>query len=88
MFLKGLAAPIQDFLVPLDLPKDLDSIVALAIRTDNSISQLRQQQSGGYAVTERTPLSQKERGAVYRWGSAVIPPRKEKGSQCSWEGPS
>ena len=55
LFLKGLAAPIQDFLVPLDLPRDLDSLIALAIRTDNRMSQLQQQRSRDYATRERTP---------------------------------
>ena len=31
VFLKGLASSIQDLLVPLDLPADLDSLIALAI---------------------------------------------------------
>lgn len=31
VFLKGLAAPIREQLVPLDLPQDLDSLIALAI---------------------------------------------------------
>ena len=52
VFLKGLAAPIQDLLVPLDLPPDLDSLIALAIRTHNRVHQLRQQRSGRSATTE------------------------------------
>ena len=39
-FLKGLAAPIRELLVPLDLPSDLDSLIALAIRTDNRLREL------------------------------------------------
>ena len=34
VFLKGLSDEIQDLLVPLDLPPDLDSLITLAIRTD------------------------------------------------------
>ena len=43
VFLKGLAAPIQDLLVPLDLPDDLDALIAPAIRTDNRLAQLKRQ---------------------------------------------
>ena len=39
-FLKGLAAPIRELLVPLDLPSDLDSLIALAIRTDNRLREI------------------------------------------------
>lgn len=37
VFLKGLSDQIQDLLVPLDLPSDLDSLITLAIRTDNRL---------------------------------------------------
>ena len=40
VFMKGLAAPIQDLLIPLDLPSDVDSLIALAIQTDNRLGQL------------------------------------------------
>ena len=43
VFLKGLAPAIQDLLVPLDLPTDLDALIALTIRTDNRRLQLYQQ---------------------------------------------
>ena len=56
VFLKGLAAPIQDLLVPLDLPSDLDSLIALAIRTDNRVCQLQQQRSSQSA--ERSTRTQ------------------------------
>ena len=42
-FLKGLTPTIQDLLVPLDLPADLDALIALAIRTDNRRRQFQQQ---------------------------------------------
>lgn len=31
VFLKGLADPVQEQLLPLDLPADLDSLIALTI---------------------------------------------------------
>lgn len=40
-FVKGLSDNIQDLLVPLDLPDDLDSMIALAVRTDNRIKDRR-----------------------------------------------
>lgn len=43
VFLKGLAPAIQDLLVPLDLPTDLDALIALGIRTDNRRLQLYRQ---------------------------------------------
>ena len=52
MFLKGLASSIQDLLVPLDLPADPDSLITLAIQTDNRIGQLQRQRGRGPAVAE------------------------------------
>ena len=39
VFLKGLSDRIQDLLVPLDLPPDLDSLITLAIRTENRLQE-------------------------------------------------
>ncbi len=39
VFLKGLSDQIQDLLVPLDLPSNLDSLITLAIRTDNRLQE-------------------------------------------------
>uniref|UniRef100_A0AAQ4QDU8 CCHC-type domain-containing protein n=1 Tax=Gasterosteus aculeatus aculeatus TaxID=481459 RepID=A0AAQ4QDU8_GASAC len=36
-FISGLSDPIQDLLVPLDLPEDLDAVIALAVRTDHRL---------------------------------------------------
>lgn len=47
VFLKGPAAPIQDLFIPLDLPDDIDALIALAIRMDNWLS-------GGPAAAGRT----------------------------------
>ena len=44
-------------LVPLDLPADLDSLIALAIRTDNRIGQLQWQRGRGPAVVEEPSLT-------------------------------
>uniref|UniRef100_A0AAQ4RCN5 CCHC-type domain-containing protein n=1 Tax=Gasterosteus aculeatus aculeatus TaxID=481459 RepID=A0AAQ4RCN5_GASAC len=41
VFLKGLSDQIQDLMVPLDLPPELDSLIALAIRTDNRLQERR-----------------------------------------------
>lgn len=46
VILKGLSAPIQELLVPVDLLADVDSLIALAIRTDNWIHELHQPQGG------------------------------------------
>lgn len=40
-FLKGLAASIQERLLPLEVPPDLDSLIALTIRTDNRLREFR-----------------------------------------------
>lgn len=39
VFLDGLPGRIQDLLVPLDLPSDLDSLIALAIRIDHRLQE-------------------------------------------------
>ena len=49
VFLKGLSDPIQDLLVPLDLPPDLDSLISLTIRTDNRLQERKQQLRGSRA---------------------------------------
>lgn len=87
VFLKGLAAPIQDILVPLDLPPDLDSFIALAIRTDNMIGQLKRQWSGRPAAVERPQRSQTLgllAPSVHHWSSVIASPLKEKRSPCGW----
>uniref|UniRef100_A0A3P9M1D4 Gypsy retrotransposon integrase-like protein 1 n=1 Tax=Oryzias latipes TaxID=8090 RepID=A0A3P9M1D4_ORYLA len=47
VFLKGLAPRIQEQLIPLDLPPGLDSLIGLAIRTDNRIRELASRRSSG-----------------------------------------
>ncbi|KAK0139622.1 Retrotransposon-derived protein PEG10 [Merluccius polli] len=54
----GLAAPIQDLLVPLDLPTGLDELIALAVRTDNRLGQLRRHREDRTARTEGVSRSQ------------------------------
>uniref|UniRef100_A0A8P4GD59 Retrotransposon gag domain-containing protein n=1 Tax=Dicentrarchus labrax TaxID=13489 RepID=A0A8P4GD59_DICLA len=44
-FIKGLAESIQDLLVPLDLPEDLDSLIALAVRTDHRLTERKRDKS-------------------------------------------
>ncbi|XP_057714608.1 uncharacterized protein lrfn5a isoform X1 [Corythoichthys intestinalis] len=39
-FFKGLSHSIRDRLVPLDLPEELDDLIALAIRTDHRLEEL------------------------------------------------
>jgi len=41
VFLKGLANPVLERLLPLDLPSDLDSLIALAIQTDNRLEEFK-----------------------------------------------
>lgn len=55
VFLKGLAAPIKDLLVPLDLPPVVDTLIALAIQTDIQLVQLRRQRGGRQGAAEKTP---------------------------------
>lgn len=43
VFLKGLSMPVQERLVHLDLPPDLDSLISLTIRTDNRMQELKHQ---------------------------------------------
>lgn len=38
-FLHGLSAPMKDHLVPLDLPTDLDALVALAIKINKQLQE-------------------------------------------------
>lgn len=38
-FLSGLSDSIKDQLIPLDLPEDLDSVIALAVRIDNRLAE-------------------------------------------------
>uniref|UniRef100_A0AAQ4R0Q4 Gypsy retrotransposon integrase-like protein 1 n=1 Tax=Gasterosteus aculeatus aculeatus TaxID=481459 RepID=A0AAQ4R0Q4_GASAC len=45
VFLKGLSDQIQDLMVPLDLPPELDSLIALAIRTDNRLQERRRKRA-------------------------------------------
>ncbi|KAF7640671.1 hypothetical protein LDENG_00023900, partial [Lucifuga dentata] len=40
-FLHGLAEEVKDQLAPLDLPADLDSLVSLAVKIDNWLSERR-----------------------------------------------
>ena len=40
-FFKGLANAILERLLPIDLPSDLDSLISLAIRTDNRLEELK-----------------------------------------------
>ncbi|KAK0143959.1 Retrotransposon-derived protein PEG10 [Merluccius polli] len=64
VFLKGLAAPLQDLLVPLDLPSDVDSLIALAIRTDNRLVQFRRQRGGRPAAPEGPACSTTPSGSA------------------------
>ena len=41
VFLKGLAAPVQERLLPIDLPPDLDSLIALTVQTDNRLREFK-----------------------------------------------
>lgn len=55
VFLKGAGSSYSRLPHSIDLPKDLDSFIALAIRTDNRMSQLKQQQRRDYVTREKTP---------------------------------
>lgn len=58
VFLKGLSTNIQEMLIPLYLPPDLDSLIALAIRTDNHMQELKQGR-GNRLPEERSPRAPK-----------------------------
>lgn len=45
IFFKGLSAQIREQLVPLNLPSDLNSLITLAIRTDNRLRELHRSQN-------------------------------------------
>uniref|UniRef100_A0A671YIT6 Gypsy retrotransposon integrase-like protein 1 n=1 Tax=Sparus aurata TaxID=8175 RepID=A0A671YIT6_SPAAU len=64
IFLKGLSTHIQDLLVPLDLPTDVDSLIALAIRTDNRLTQLQRQRGRGPATAESHLRTQAPAGSA------------------------
>jgi len=51
-FFKGLTNFILERLLPIDLPSDLDSLIALVIRTDNRLEELKslQQESAGVRI--------------------------------------
>lgn len=65
-FLQGLAAPIRAQLVPLDMPSDLDAMIALAIRTDHRLRELQKSRSGGSAETGRDLRASAPGGFVRR----------------------
>lgn len=48
---------IQDLLVPLDLPVGVDDLIALAIRKDNRLRQLRRHRGGNTSTAEGALLS-------------------------------
>lgn len=51
VFLKGLLGRIQDLLVPLDMPLDLDSLISLANRTDHQLQE-RQRRHNRWSSAE------------------------------------
>ena len=54
VFLKGLAAPVQERLLQIDMPLDLDSLIALAVRTDNRLWEFKALQGGHQRLPDRT----------------------------------
>ncbi|XP_077378012.1 uncharacterized protein LOC144019084 [Festucalex cinctus] len=54
-FLKGLTTPMQELLLPSDLPGDLDSLISLAILTDHRRRELKQS-SGLQGIPGSGPL--------------------------------
>ena len=74
-FFKGLAHHISERLLPLDLPPDLDSLITLAIRTDNRLEKFKALQR------ERAPPARFSRPhPAVLWnphpGSPPEPPRR------------
>lgn len=66
-FSKGLSGRIQDLLVPLNLPPDLDTLISLAIRTDHRLQE-RQQRRNRWSSAEdrhqrRIPTSTSQGGS-------------------------
>ena len=83
VFLTGLSDQIQDLLVPLDLPSDLDSLITLAIRTDNRLQE--RQRSRNLAASSagrhggRTAVPPPSRLSSSRFPSPV--PRRKVSSE-------
>uniref|UniRef100_A0AAQ4QF93 Retrotransposon gag domain-containing protein n=1 Tax=Gasterosteus aculeatus aculeatus TaxID=481459 RepID=A0AAQ4QF93_GASAC len=50
VFLKGLSEQIQNLMVPLDLPPELDSLIALAIRTDSRLQERRRKRGSRFTA--------------------------------------
>ena len=44
-FLHGLAEPIKDQLISLELPSDLDSLISLSIRIDNCLQEREEERA-------------------------------------------
>lgn len=57
VFLKGLNRVIQDILVPLDLPSDIDALIVLVVRTENRQSQLQRQREIQHKSTTKKPAT-------------------------------
>ncbi|XP_061136628.1 uncharacterized protein LOC133155378 [Syngnathus typhle] len=80
LFLKGLSGTIQDLLVPLNLPSDLDALIALAVRTDNRL-QDRKKQRTSRSATVFPPVARwaSPHHETHRQGSstALLPPEAE-----------
>ena len=70
VFLKGLAAPIKDLLVPLDLPPVVDTLIALAIQTDIQLVQLRRQTGSSRENTAPIHLELAD-GTAFTTGAAI-----------------
>uniref|UniRef100_A0A8C6P718 CCHC-type domain-containing protein n=1 Tax=Nothobranchius furzeri TaxID=105023 RepID=A0A8C6P718_NOTFU len=59
-FLSGLSSELKDMLAPLDLPEDLDSLIALPIKIDKRLTD--RQRERGFAFP--SPLDRWRRGAA------------------------
>ena len=64
---KGLAPSIQDLLVPLDLPTDLDALITLATRTDNRRLQFQRQRESKLKIPVRVTTAPDSRWPTSQW---------------------
>lgn len=94
VFLKGLSDQIQDLLLPLDLLSDLDSLITLAIRTDNCLQERKRDRNQRVSVADQhrglATATTSNGQSFSRFPSPVRGgcPLRRMRNPCSWEEPN